>query len=228
MEPSWEQLLEVERMIQQYFPECVLVGGTAAALHAHHRVSFDVDSVMTDLRARFPSVLDRLESLAGWKTRRIRPPVLILGHFQGVDVGIRQLIRQIPLETVEVNGITIPTTQEMLRVKGWLIITRNALRDYLDYCALADIVGDGFNAAMASMDFYYPQPPDCDTATQQLAKQLAEPLPYDYVPDRDDLTAWRGLKDPWVDWEYDKAYCRRLAGQLMELLLDGDFGGEET
>lgn len=220
MQPSWERLLDAERLIQTHFPECVLVGGTAAALHAHHRVSFDVDSVMTDLRQRFPEVVANLEKLAGWKTRRLRPPVLILGHFEGIDVGIRQLIRQAPLETVEVNGITVPTTAEMLRIKGWLVVTRNALRDYLDYCALAHHISDGFQTAMSTMDDYYPQPKDCDATSQQLAKQLAEPLPFDFDPTQDDLTAWRGLKPPWTDWEYDRTYCRTLAGRLMDLLVD--------
>lgn len=40
-------------------------GGTATAMHAHHRVSPDVDSVLSDLRHRFYVVLGQLESLGG-------------------------------------------------------------------------------------------------------------------------------------------------------------------
>lgn len=93
--PTFGEALDVERLIQDPFPECVLVGGTAA-VHGRHRVSYDVDSVMTDLRNRFPAVLQRLEEFAGWKTKRARPPALILGRFHGLDVGIRQLYRQAP------------------------------------------------------------------------------------------------------------------------------------
>ncbi len=57
------------------------------------------------LAQTFPDVLRRLEPLAGWKTRRIRPPVLILGHFDGIDGGIRQLRRDAPLETETIEGV---------------------------------------------------------------------------------------------------------------------------
>lgn len=40
---EWHRLLEIQQQIQRHFPECVLVGGTAAALHAQHRVSLDVE-----------------------------------------------------------------------------------------------------------------------------------------------------------------------------------------
>jgi hypothetical protein len=75
----------------------VLVGGTAAALHAGHRVSFDGDHVLADLAGRFDEVLADLESVAGWRTNRIRRPVLILGSLEGVLTGIRQLRRVRPL-----------------------------------------------------------------------------------------------------------------------------------
>lgn len=216
---DWAKLLETERLIQQHFPEAVLVGGTAAALHAQHRVSLDVDSVLTDLRSRFPEVLSRLEDLAGWKTRRTRPPVLILGNFNGVDVGIRQLIRAQPLETTTVDGIVIPTRAEMLRIKGWLIVTRNSLRDYLDFCALADQMGEEFEEAVRSLDLLYPQPQDADATSQQLAKQLAEPLPYDFDPDQDLLSDWRHLKYPWTEWDFVRAYSRQLAVRLLDTIL---------
>lgn len=219
MDSAWERLLDVERLIQQHFPESVLVGGTAAALHARHRLSLDVDSVIENLRERFSEVLTELENMAGWQTRRVRPPVLILGNFEGVDVGIRQLIRKAPLETESIGGIIVPTRGEMLRIKAWLVVTRNALRDYIDFCALAHILEENFEADMAAMDFYYPQPDACDSTLQQLAKQLAEPRPYDFDPAREELSGWRGLIAPWSDWEYDQTYCRTLSGRVMDLLV---------
>ena len=38
--PDWERLLSAERHLQAILPDAVLVGGTAAALHAGHRVSW--------------------------------------------------------------------------------------------------------------------------------------------------------------------------------------------
>jgi hypothetical protein len=43
-------------------PDAILVGGSAAALYAGHRDSYDHDHVLTDLRDRFDVVLGALES----------------------------------------------------------------------------------------------------------------------------------------------------------------------
>ena len=219
--PDWEKLLQTQRLIQAHFPNAVLVGGTASAMYAEHRLSLDVNSVLADLRSQFPAVLGELENLAGLKPRRTRPPVLILGHFEGVDVGIRQLIRQAPLETTTVDGIVIPTLAEMLRIKGWLIVTRNAVRDYIDFAALAEAAGDAFEDGMRPMDIYYPQPDDADTTSQQLAKMLAEPRPHDFHPDEDSLTVWRALKRPWTDWTFVSRRCRELSARLFTVFVEG-------
>lgn len=73
--PEWERLLAAARHLQWLVPGTVLVGGTAAAMHAGHRVSVDGDHVLDDLRDRFDDVLAALEQAAGWKTERVqRPP----------------------------------------------------------------------------------------------------------------------------------------------------------
>src|SRR3989442_1102815 len=82
--PEWERLLAAERHLQYLVPGAVLVGGTAAALHAGHRVSMDGDHIVEDLRGRFDEVLEALELAAGWQTERIQRPVLILGQLDGI------------------------------------------------------------------------------------------------------------------------------------------------
>ena len=77
---NWEKLLAAERHVQSLVPGLVLVGGTAAALHAGHRTSLDGDQVLADLRPRFDQVLRDLENAAGWQTDRVQRPVLILGQ----------------------------------------------------------------------------------------------------------------------------------------------------
>jgi hypothetical protein len=52
-------------------PDAVLVGGTAAAIHARHRVSLDADHVLENLRDRFDEVLATLEAVAGWETEEV-------------------------------------------------------------------------------------------------------------------------------------------------------------
>ena len=138
--PEWEQVLSSAAHLQRILPETVLVGGTAAAVYAEHRLSIDADHVLTDLRQRFDQVLAELESVAGWKTARVNRPVQILGSLDGIETGVRQLIRDEPLETFQIEylgeKITIPTEAEILRIKGVLILKRNATRDYLDFVAL--------------------------------------------------------------------------------------------
>ena len=55
--PEWEALLSSAAHLQRIVPEAVLVGGTAAASFAHHRVSLDHDHTLGDLRSRFDDVL---------------------------------------------------------------------------------------------------------------------------------------------------------------------------
>jgi len=144
--PDWEQVLSSAARLQRILPEAVLVGGTASALYAEHRFSLDADPVVPDLRQRFDQVLADLESVAGWRTARVRRPVQILGNLDGIETGVRQLIRDEPLETTQIERfgqtLTVPTEAEMLRIKGVLILKRNATRDYLDFVALADHMGE--------------------------------------------------------------------------------------
>jgi hypothetical protein len=76
--PHWEDVLSAAARLQKFVPNAVLVGGTAAAFYARHRLSRDADHVVVDLRSNFDKTLADLESVAGWKTARINRPVLIL------------------------------------------------------------------------------------------------------------------------------------------------------
>jgi hypothetical protein len=215
--PDWEQLLSAAAHLQQILPGTTLVGGTAAAIFAGHRVSFDADHVLIDLRDRFDEVLGQLESVVGWRTARVKRPVLILGSLDGIETGVRQLIRERPLQTQEVRlgevRLRVPTEAEMLRIKGVLILKRNATRDYLDFAALADRLGpDAVRAALADFDALYPQP-SSESALQQLQVQLANPMPFDL--EQLDLTEYRRLHPDWQDWDRVKNVCARIATDLF-------------
>ena len=211
--PEWDALLSSVVHLREILPEAVLVGGTAAAIYAHHRVSIDHDHTLGDLRDRFDEVLAQLESVAGWKTARVRRPVLILGSLDGIETGIRQLIREEPLETEEVEvgaaRLILPTKAEMLRIKSVLILKRNATRDYLDTVAMSEVLGDeGTLAALRDFDRLYPQT-NGESPLQQLQIQLANPMPYDL--DDTDLTQYKHLKTEYQDWNRVKARCAKLA-----------------
>ena len=120
--PEWDQLLSAAAHLQEILPDATLVGGTAVAIFAQHRFSRDTDHVLPDLRLRFDEVLEELEAVAGWRTARVKRPVLILGSLDGIETGVRQMIREQPLETQEVaiSGVrlVVPTEEELLRIKG--------------------------------------------------------------------------------------------------------------
>src|SRR5215213_5913198 len=174
--PEWEQLLSAAAHLQQILPNATLVGGTAVAIFAQHRLSRDADHVLPDLRNRFDDVLAQLEAVAGWRTARVKRPVLILGSLDGIETGVRQIIRKQPLETQEVAigdvRLIVPTEEELLRIKGVLILKRNATRDYLDFAALSERVGaDRVKKALSSLDQLYPQLSG-ESALQKLQVQL--------------------------------------------------------
>jgi len=221
--PEVKAVLDAAARLQQLVPEAVLVGGTAAAHHAGHRVSLDDDHVVADLRDRFDAILSALEDTEGWITARVKRPVLILGRLDGVETGIRNLIRARPLEVEEVavgdRMLRIPTLAEITRIKAWLCLMRNATRDYLDFAALADRLGeDAAAGVVASIDDYYADQlgPGGRRVATQVAKQLAEPLPDDLSDV--DLASYRKLSRRWQDWGGVADLCRRVAVRVLDQL----------
>jgi hypothetical protein len=216
--PDWERLLAAERHLQHLVPGAVLVGGTAAALHARHRVSMDGDHVLADLRDRFDEVLSSLEAAAGWETERVRRPVLILSQLQGVLTGIRQLRRARPLETEEVDGLRVPTLAEMARIKAWLLATRHTVRDYLDTVVLFERLGeDGIGEAMRPFDEIYRQPTG-SSPLSEVVERLVEARPTDLADI--DLSSYRDLRPPWNSWQHLAERGRHWAKSLVRVVLD--------
>ncbi len=224
--PEIRAVLDAAARLQELVPDAVLVGGTAAAHHAGHRVSLDDDHVVTGLRDRFDAILAALEETEGWVTARVKRPVLILGRLDGVETGIRNLIRARPLEVEEVavgeRRLRVPTLAEITRIKAWLCLMRNATRDYLDFAALADRLGEDASAGVvAAMDDYYADQlgPGGRRVATQVAKQLAEPRPDDLS--EVDLVSYRKLERRWQDWGAVSDLCRRVAVRVLDQLVEG-------
>ncbi len=221
---DWNQILAAAAKLQRIVPDAVLVGGTAAAVHAGHRVSYDDDHVVRDLRARFDSVLTDLEETNEWVTARVTRPVQVLGSLDGVETGVRNLIRLRPLEVEVVDTphgpIRVPTLAEMARIKAWLVLKRNATRDYLDVVALAERLGPAASRVLVGLDEWYADQigPGGERLATQLAKQLAEPRPYDLSDV--DLTRYRGLDRRWQDWLAVADACRGLAVGMVDRLAE--------
>jgi hypothetical protein len=220
VDPSLNDVLAKAAELQALVPGAVLVGGSAAALHAGHRESLDHDHVVVDLEQRFDSILEHLEALGDWSTARAQPGKIILGELGGIETGVRQLLRRRPLETMEVQvqgmPLVVPTAAEILRVKGWLALSRNQTRDYLDVAALADRIGlDEAAAVLRGIDDYYADINNRPEAVAtQLARQIADPRPRD-AEVTEQLSSYKALDRRWQDWSTVKAVLADLAERMV-------------
>jgi hypothetical protein len=221
--PLLLEVLKSAARLQEVVPDAVLVGGAAAALYAGHRESFDHDHVLSDLAQRYESVLTAIEATDGWVTNRAVPGKVVLGELGGIESGVRQLIRKVPLEVVEVQlpggqRLRVPTRDEILRIKGYLVVKRNQTRDYVDVAALSEKAGRQRAArVLASIDSYYADQRGEEAAgvATQLARQLADPRPRDERTTRQ-LAHYKGIEPRWADWASVVKACRLLAAAMVE------------
>ena len=202
-------------------PGAVLVGGAAAILYADHRESRDHDHVLADLTDRFEIVLEAVEGDEGWATNRVTPGKVILGNLDGIEAGVRQMIRKRPLEIAELalptgGSVVVPTLEETLRIKAFLAVRRNQTRDYLDLAALADRLGtDQAAAVLDRIDDYYTDQLDSDDGiASQLVRQLADPRPADASVIKQ-LSSYRRLRKRWSDWSAVVNVLRTLAARMV-------------
>jgi len=220
-DPQFVAVLESAAHLQRLVPGAVLVGGTAAILYADHRESSDHDHVVADLADRFEMVLEAVEEDEGWATNRVTPGKVILGNLDGIEAGVRQMIRRVPLEvttvTVPSGGeVTVPTLEETLRIKAFLIVRRNQTRDYLDLAALSEHLGAGRAAEiLANIDNYYAdQHEEGDGVASQLVRQLSDPQPADRAV-VDQLSSYRRLRKRWSDWSAVTEVLGTVAARMV-------------
>ena len=220
-DPRFVALLESAAHLQRLVPGAVLVGGSAAILYADHRESSDHDHVVADLADRFEMVLEAVEEDEGWATNRVTPGKVILGNLDGIEAGVRQMIRKVPLEVATVTlpsgaEVTVPTVEETLRIKAFLVVRRNQTRDYLDLAALSEhLVVDRAAETLAQIDDYYAdQNESGDGVASQLIRQLSDPRPADSSV-IDDLSSYRRLRQRWSDWSAVTAVLGEVAARMV-------------
>lgn len=162
-----------------------------------------------------PELMRVLESAA-------REAAAVDGELGGIEAGLRQLRRRSPLETRVVvlpsgHELTVPTLEEALRVKAYLVLQRNQVRDYLDVVALADRLGtDPAVAVLVGIDAYYrDRSGDAESVASALTERLAEPNPRD-TRTLEQLARYKGLESRWQDWSTVQEATRRLADAMLE------------
>lgn len=221
-----DAVLESAAKLQVIVPDAVLVGGTAAALHAGHRLSLDHDHVLTDLADRYAAVVEAVEASDGWVTsvRASSPPLTLLGSLDGIEAGLRQLRRTRPLEVQEFtlssgHVVRAPTLVEMLRVKAYLVVQRNAVRDYLDTVALAARLTIPQAAIeLARIDDFYADRSSVEgSVLTALIMRLSDPAPRDDRVTRE-LANYKELQSRWHQWSFVVSACQELADELLAVV----------
>ncbi len=200
----------------------MLVGGSAAILYADHRESRDHDHVVADLADRFEMALEAVEEDDGWATNRVTPGKVILGNLDGIEAGVRQMIRKAPLEVTTISvpsggEVTVPTIEETLRIKAFLIVRRNQTRDYLDLAALSEHAGIERAAEVLDQidDYYADQLGGGDGIASQLVRHLSDPQPADRAV-IDQLASYRRLRKQWSDWSAVTETLGEVAAGMVE------------
>ncbi|MEI7716859.1 MAG: hypothetical protein WCI78_12345, partial [Mycobacterium sp.] len=128
-----------------------------------------------------------------------------------------QYERRGPVETTRVqlptgDRLLIPTGAEALRLKGYLILSRNSRRDYADLADMVDTVEPETAAlTLSGMDRYYScQSSEQDWMASQLLRRLADPHPSDLPDDRGPEA------DGEADWEGITRRCLSVAVAMLQ------------
>jgi RND superfamily putative drug exporter len=123
-------------------------------------------------------------------------------------------VRRSPLETTTVrlptgDRLQIPTGAEALRLKGYLIMSRNSRRDYVEFAELVDTLEPETAAvALIGIDKYYSgQPANRQWIATQLVRRLADPHPADLDDDSPRAS---------TDWADVRQRCLSVAVAMLE------------
>ena len=225
MSAEWLQILRAGVQAQSWIPGAVCVGGTATALYAGHRLSYDTDHLLPKLRSQFDEVRATLEAHAEWKTARVSPPVLILGRIGDVEVGFRQLKRTLPVETQTLSTpagpLVVPTLDELLCMKAFLAYSRQTTRDFLDFAALTECLAEKeVLGSLLKLEQRYGETQTASVALE-VAKSLSACAPFDL--NEAELPSYKGLVRKWHAWAATKSICQRYGVVLGEAIV-GEHG----
>ena len=217
---QWENTLAAG-VIAQSIVGGIAVGGTAAAIYAGHRLSMDTDHLMMDLRGHFDEVLDKLSESKDWKTARLQRPVLILGSISDCEVGFRQSLRTVPIETVKAETpfgeLEIPTLDEMIGMKAFLLYRRKALRDFLDFAAVAEGTTDEeVLRSVQKLDERYGEL-QTNSVRLDVSRTLVNPEPVDL--EGTDISHYRSLASEWHDWNRTADICKKFGFMLGQKIV---------
>ncbi|MGH3635060.1 MAG: MMPL family transporter, partial [Mycobacterium sp.] len=158
---------------------------------------------------------------AGRTVRLVHPVTLWRGRISvaldALETEASTFERRSPVETTHVqlptgDRLQIPTGAETLRLKGYLIVSRNSSRDYAEFAELVDAMEpETAGVVLGGMDRYY----CCQSSRRQwiatqLVRRLADPHPSDLDDGR-----W-SEPDGKADWEEVRQRCLSVAVAMLE------------
>jgi Nucleotidyl transferase AbiEii toxin, Type IV TA system len=135
---NWEQIAPI-------LPDsCRLAGGTALAVHLHHRQSRDLDFFYSDPGLDL-SALERGLSQLGSFAVSSRAPGTLNGILRSAKIQFLDAHDQIELAEPEQHaGILVSSLADILAMKVKVIGDRGELRDYFDLERIEQITGRSF------------------------------------------------------------------------------------
>ena len=155
---------------------------------------------MTVWRGRLELALDALEAAARIEDNPTTPAVRRLAPIETTNV-------QLPTG----DRLQIPTGAETLRLKGFLLLTRNSTRDYQEFADLVDTMHPSTAAVvLADLDEYYCEQPSNGGGrwvATDLVRRLADPQPGDAQPCGSETD---------LDWENVRDRCLAVAVAMLE------------
>jgi len=198
--PGSNQLTDVSATAQTVR---IRTSGAEHAYSARHGGPRPVHPV-TVWRGRLELALDALEAAAQIENGTTAPAVRRLAPIETTNV-------QLPTG----DRLQIPTGAETLRLKGFLLLTRNSKRDYQEFADLVDTMQPSTAAVvLAALDRYYCVQPSAGGSgngrrwvATDLVRRLADPQPADAQPCGSETD---------LDWENVRDRCLAVAVAMLE------------
>lgn len=149
-----------ERIAPVIPPDCRLAGGTALAVHLHHRNSRDLDFFYKDPALDLASLERRLSELGSFAVSA-RAPGTLNGLLRGAKLQFLDAHDQVDLdEPLARAGILVSSLSDILAMKVKVIGDRGELRDYFDLKRIEELTGRTVEEGIGLYMARYQIPPE--------------------------------------------------------------------
>ena len=202
---TWERIAPV-------VPEVAyLGGGTAIAVHIHHRESRDLDFFFHESRVELDALAASLEAVGPFAVTE-RSPGTLNGLFSRTKVQFLHADEQQPQRLLErpiaVAGLMVAGLADLLAMKLKVIAQRGELRDYFDLQKIEELTGRTVEEGLGYFLARY-RPQDAETQLLAIIRALG------YLEDVDEDAMLPAGKDEIARyWSSRQPEVLKAAGRL--------------